>query len=90
MVVDGYFNAIHASLNYILENTDQKTNSLPIFEAKLELQAPDMVFIPSLDYVGGYGFYDLVDGIINDIYAMASLVSRLAEHNESAHYQVML
>lgn len=90
MVVDGYFNAIHASLNYILENTDQKTNSLPIFEAKLELQAPDMVFIPSLDYVSGYGFYDLVDGIINDIYAMASLVSRLAEHNESAHYQADL
>lgn len=89
MVVDGFFNAIHASLNYILENTDAKTNTLPIFEAKLELQAPDMVFIPSLDYSGGgYGFYDMVEGIVSDIYAIATLVSRLAQHNESTLYQV--
>ncbi len=89
MVVDGYFNAIHASLNYILDNTDPKTNTLAIFEAKLELQAPDMVFIPSLDYVSGsYGFYDMVEGIVSDIYSMATLVARLADHNESSHYQV--
>jgi dynein heavy chain len=89
MIVDGFFNAIHASLNYILENTDTKTNVLAIFEAKLELQAPDMVFIPSLDYVSGsYGFYDMVESIVSDIYSMATLVARLADHNESSHYQV--
>ena len=91
MVVDGFFNAIHASLNYILENTDEKINTLAIFEAKLELQAPEMVFIPSLDYASGsYGFYDMVEGIIGDIYCMATLVTRLADHNEAPHYQVSL
>lgn len=90
MVVDGFFNAIHASLNYILDNTDPKTNTLAIFEAKLELQTPDMVFIPSLDYVSGtYGFYDMVESIVNDIYSMATLVARLADHNESSLYQVL-
>jgi dynein heavy chain len=89
MVLDGFFNAIHASLNYILDNTDPKTNTLAIFEAKLELQAPDMVFIPSLDYVSGsFGFYDMVEAIVSDVYAMATLVARLADHNESTHYQV--
>ena len=38
MVVDGFFNCIHCSLNYLLENTDLKTCKLPLFEARMELQ----------------------------------------------------
>ena len=59
-----------------------------LFEAKLELQQPEMVFIPSLDFGISDGFYELVEGIVNDVYKMASLVKRLAEHNGSEHYQV--
>ena len=88
MVLDGFFNAIHCSLNYLLEFTDAKHNQAPLFEAKLELQQPDMVFIPSLDFGISDGFYDLVEGIVSDIYKMASLVKRLAEHGGSEHYQV--
>lgn len=88
MVLDGFFNCIHCSLNYLLENTDPKHNTTGLFEAKLELQQPEMVFIPSLDFGVSDGFYELVEGIVNDVYKMASLVKRLAEHNGSEHYQV--
>ncbi|XP_032221173.2 dynein beta chain, ciliary [Nematostella vectensis] len=87
MVLDGFFNCIHCSLNYLLEHTDLKHNANALFEAKLELHQPDMVFIPSLDFGVTAGFYDLVEGIVSDIYKMASLVKRLAEHNESEHYE---
>ncbi|XP_058960986.2 dynein beta chain, ciliary-like [Pocillopora verrucosa] len=87
MVLDGFFNCIHCSLNYLLENTDPKHNTTGLFEAKLELQQPEMVFIPSLDFGVSDGFYELVEGIVNDVYKMASLVKRLAEHNGSEHYQ---
>ncbi|XP_077979817.1 dynein beta chain, ciliary-like [Glandiceps talaboti] len=87
MVVDGFFNCIHCSLNYLLDNTDTKVCSLPLFEAKLELQAPDMVFVPSLDFGVSDGFYDLVEMLVSDIYKMSSLVPRLAEHSGMDHYQ---
>ena len=88
MVVEGFFNCISCSLNYLLENTDAKNNVYPLFEARLELQAPDMVFVPSLDYNVPNGLYDLIDGIIADIYKQSSLVSRLAAHNGHEQYQV--
>ena len=47
-----------------------------------------MVFNPSLDYGASDGFYDLVEMLVSDIYKMASLVKRLAEHNDVEHYQV--
>ena len=47
-----------------------------------------MVFVPSLDYGVADGFYDLVEMLVSDIYKMASLVKRLAEHNGMEHYQV--
>ena len=39
ITVDGFFNIIHCSLQYLLENTDvAKANQDVLFEAKLELQ----------------------------------------------------
>lgn len=90
MVVEGFFHCIGCSLNYLLDNTDIKNQVSPLFEARLELQAPDMVFVPSLDYNVPNGFYELIDGIITDIYQQSSLVNRLASHNGHSHYQVCL
>jgi len=38
IVVDGFFNTILCSLKFILENTDAKTTTEPLYEAVLELQ----------------------------------------------------
>lgn len=88
MVVDGFFNTIHCSLNFLLDNTDSKKEMDPLFAALMELNVPDMVFNPSLDYGVADGFYDLVDGLVGDIYKQASFVPRLATHSGQEHYQV--
>lgn len=88
MVVDGFFNTIHCSLKFMLENTEVKQDVTSLFEALLELQVPEMVFNPSLDYGVADGFYDLIDGLVGDIYKQASKVSRLAAHSGQEHYQV--
>ncbi|XP_041939413.1 dynein heavy chain 9, axonemal [Alosa sapidissima] len=87
MVIDGFFNSIESSLKFLLDNTDQRAGLAPLFEAQLDLQPPDMVFRPSLDFGAVDGFYDLVEGLVNDVYRIASLVPRLAEHCAFPHYQ---
>ena len=86
MVVDGFFNTIHCSLRFLLDNTESKTEVASLFEAQLELQVPDMVFNPSLDGVAD-GFYDLIDGLVGDIYKQSSKINRLAAHSGQEHYQ---
>ena len=51
MVVDGLCRSIHCSLQYILTNTERGTDRRPLFECKMELQAPMIHFIPDLDQV---------------------------------------
>ncbi len=47
-----------------------------------------MLFNPSLDYGVADGFYDLIDGLVGDIYKQASQIDRLAPHSGREHYQV--
>jgi len=88
MVVEGFFQCILCSLNFVLTNTDSKQVQSPLFEARLELQAPEMLFIPSLNFNEPGGFYDLMEDILSDFYQQASLVNRLADHYDSGDYQV--
>lgn len=46
-----------------------------------------MIFHPSLDYGIADGYYDLVDGLVGDVYKQASLIPRLAAHTGVVHYQ---
>lgn len=87
MVVDGFYSTIMCSLRFLLDNTEPKNNCDPLFEASMELNAPEMVFQPSLDFGVADGFYDLVDGLVGDIYKQASLIPRLAAHTGQEHYQ---
>ena len=87
MIVDGFFNTIHCSLKFLLDNTDPKNHLDDLFKALLELQSQEMVFNPSLDFGVPDGFYDLVDGLVGDIYKQSSLIQRLAAHSGQEHYQ---
>uniref|UniRef100_A0A8C6JKW0 Dynein axonemal heavy chain 17 n=1 Tax=Melopsittacus undulatus TaxID=13146 RepID=A0A8C6JKW0_MELUD len=88
IVLDGFFTAIECSLKYLLENTDPKAGLAPLFEVQLDLVIPDLIFHPSMDPGTNDGFYDMVEGLLNDIYGISSLVPRLAEHSGFLHYQV--
>ena len=37
----------------------------------------------------GEGFYELVEGLIFDVYSMSSLIAHIAKENNAEHYQVM-
>jgi len=91
IVLDGFFNYVYCSLQFFLENTDKEKSGMPpLFEARLELQAPAIVFSPSIDQDAADSFFDLVEGLANDIFKGASLMPRLAFHNGQQNYQVSL
>ncbi|KAM3922058.1 dynein axonemal heavy chain 9 [Leptodactylus fuscus] len=87
MVLDGFFNAIECSLKFILDNMDAKASLSPLFEVQLDLVIPDMVFRPSLDLGISDGLYDIIEGLINDIYKISSLVPRLSQTSSFPNYQ---
>lgn len=87
IILDGLFNCIHCSLQYLSENTTSTRESMPpLFDVKLELQSPDTVFNPSLEQDSPEGFVALIDGLIDDIFKVASLVPRVAKHKNLTNY----
>jgi dynein heavy chain len=77
---------VACSLKYFLDNTEpcQKDS---LFEVKLELKAPELQFAPSLDMGTPDGYFDLVDGLMGDIYKQAAMINRLSSHSGVEHYQ---
>lgn len=45
-----------------------------------------MVFQPSLDQDHTEGFYNMVDGLLDEVFRFASLVPRVATHLETPDY----
>ncbi|KAL3857821.1 hypothetical protein ACJMK2_012454, partial [Sinanodonta woodiana] len=86
-IVEGFLNTINCSLKYLLDNTETNSNQDPFFKAFLELQAPEMVFVPSLEYDVHGGLYELVNGLVVDIYKQASLILRIDKKSGQPHYQ---
>ncbi|XP_078394996.1 dynein axonemal heavy chain 11-like [Cetorhinus maximus] len=87
MVLDGFFNAFSCSLEFFFENTEVALKPAPLFMSQMILSIPEIVFKPSLDKDAADGFYDLVEELISDIYKMAALVKRVADHLEIDNYQ---
>ena len=53
-------------------------------------EAPELVYIPSLEFGEADGLYDTIDGLVGDIYKQASMIKRLATHSGQEHYQVFI
>jgi dynein heavy chain len=68
---------------------DSSNGFAPLFKAQLELHEPDLVFVPSLDLNAPDCFASMVEGLINDIIKMASLIPRIALRHEAANYEVL-
>ncbi|XP_039611034.1 LOW QUALITY PROTEIN: dynein heavy chain 11, axonemal-like [Polypterus senegalus] len=87
MVVEGFVSAIRCSLQYLIENTEPTVKTAPLFEVQLVLNGSQMIFQPPLDF-GIYGnFYDVIEGLIEDIFKTASFIYRVAKHFETGTYQ---
>jgi hypothetical protein len=60
IVICGLLRAVAASLGYFLDETDHTLTQGILFEIKLELEEPDIIFNPALDKTIVGNFYDKV------------------------------
>ncbi|TGZ69565.1 hypothetical protein CRM22_003672 [Opisthorchis felineus] len=78
LVEQGLVDAIECGLSYlVLEMEDQPTTAA-VFEAQMELQANDVVFIPSLEFTAPDGLQQLIETLLEDIFQQSAYVSRFA------------
>lgn len=73
------------SLGYIVEQMYPLNNLSPLFESRLELLDPSLVFVPSLDPNDPDGFNNLLSQLIDDIMKMSFLFKSL-KLNERENY----
>lgn len=77
MVYHSLLMTVGISLSYLTEHMDPANNMAPLFESRLELLQPNLVFSPSLDADDPHGFNHLLSGLIADIIKMSSLIPRI-------------
>lgn len=77
------------SLGYIVEQMDPINNVAPLFESRLELLDPNLVFVPSLDRNDPNGFNNLLTSLIADIMKMSTLfISLKPDERENYHSSI--
>lgn len=89
MVVEGLFSYISHSLQFFAENMEPWPNQMPLFEAQLMLISSGMVFLPSLEHEAGDGLYELIEGLVGDIFKTSVNINRVASHLTTESYQVL-
>lgn len=60
LVTDGLLKTMAASIGYLLDETDPSLTQGVLFEVRLELSEPDVIFVPPLDRSIVGNFYDKV------------------------------
>lgn len=82
IVIDGFSNAILASLQYLQSQVDPasiaKNETAPLLEISLELVLPDIVWVPEIGVSsGGDGIRDMFNGWVTSMVNIGNLVKRL-------------
>ena len=90
MVVEGLFSYISHSLQFFVDNMESWPNQAPLFEAQLMLRCSGMVFLPSLEQDAGDGLYELIEGLVGNIFKTSVNINRVAAHLSMDSYQVLL
>lgn len=73
------------SIGYLAENMDAGNNLCPLFESRLELVDPELVFVPSLNPTDPTGFNILLNQLVTDILGMAAKIPRLIPESEKTY-----
>lgn len=89
ILVEGFFRAIAASLEFFIDNMEGSVKQAPLFEAQMLLMGSEITFRPSLDRDAGDGLYELVEEILGDVFKMSAHVKRVAAHLGMKDYQVI-
>lgn len=56
---------VGVSIAYLADNMDPVNNFPPLFESRLELEIPNLIFIPSLDPLDANSFNHLLINLVN-------------------------
>lgn len=72
-------------MGYLVENMDPNNNLAPLFESRLELLEPELVFVPSLNPNDPNGFNILLAALVTDITYMSSLIPRLLKNADDSY-----
>ena len=79
---------VAASLGFFLDETDhQRKSPAPLFDLKLVLCEPDIIFQPSVETEIVGNFQDQITGLLDDIFHMATLIPRIDQINDNNNYQ---
>ncbi|XP_047455882.1 dynein axonemal heavy chain 11 [Mugil cephalus] len=87
MVVEGLFSYISHSLQFFVDNMELLASQAPLFEAQLMLNGSGMTFYPSMEREAGDSLYELVEGLIGDIFKTSVNIKRVAAHLSTESYQ---
>jgi dynein heavy chain len=96
MILDGLYNAVFATVNYILdcmEDELEANKGMPILNGALKLELPDCLYFPSMiaaEDAGEDPATSLVDWMLaylSDFYHIGSLIPRVATHKEDTDYR---
>uniref|UniRef100_A0A672ZPD5 Dynein, axonemal, heavy chain 11 n=1 Tax=Sphaeramia orbicularis TaxID=375764 RepID=A0A672ZPD5_9TELE len=85
MVIEGLYNYIRHSLQFFVDNME--SCHAPLFEARLMLNGSWTTFIPSLEQDAGDGLYELIEGLVGDIFKTSVNISRVPSHLCMESYQ---
>lgn len=89
IVYDNLLLTVGVSMGYIAEQMDPSNNYAPLFESRLELLDPDLVFVPSLNPNDPNGFNNLLITLIDDITKMASLIVTLRGDTQQTYAEMV-
>ncbi|XP_008430693.1 dynein heavy chain 11, axonemal isoform X2 [Poecilia reticulata] len=87
LVVEGLFRYINHSLQFFVDNMEIWPSQPPLFEAQLLLNGSVLGFSPSVDRDAGDGLYELVEGLIGDVFKSSMYIQRVAGHLGMETYQ---
>ncbi|KAI9536522.1 hypothetical protein NQZ68_032317 [Dissostichus eleginoides] len=90
MVVEGLFSFISHSLQFFANNMESWPSHTPLFESQLMLSSSGMVFLPSLEQDAGDGLYELIEGLVGDIFKTSVNINRIAAHHSTESYQDLM
>lgn len=89
MVVEGLCCYISHSLQFLMDNMESGPKQAPLFEAQLMLNGSGMTFLPSLERDAGDGLYELIEGLVGDVFKASVNINRVAGHLSMDSYQVL-
>ncbi|UYV64230.1 DNAH9 [Cordylochernes scorpioides] len=87
IVKEGIMNCIDYSLQFFLDNTDENISQYPLLEVKLELLDKELLFTPSLETRHVGNLLDIVQGLLVEIFTLASHIQRLSLHIRRAYLE---